>query len=148
MRRVSFRATRVALGLLLRPRRRSVQPVDLLASGFDRRLLYQDLNTRPERIALRATLDANPEEIGQSIRAFLRVDDEAQKRAARQGKAFDFWRRRFEENDILVFVVSGPHWSVHPERNARLCDCKSRAARYRRQWPGLQSRWQGLHAPS
>jgi Zn-dependent peptidase ImmA (M78 family) len=29
-----------------------------------------------------------------------------------QGKAFDFWRRRLEENDVLVFVVSGPHWSV------------------------------------
>ena len=40
------------------------------------------------------------------------MDSEAQKRAARQGKAFEFWRRRLEENDILVFVISGPHWSV------------------------------------
>ena len=87
-----------------------------IRSAYDRRELalelYQELSTRPERIALRVTLDDNPEEVGQSIRAFLRIDDETQKRAARQGKAFDFWRRRLEESDILVFVVSGPHWSV------------------------------------
>ena len=87
-----------------------------IRSAYDRRELalelYQELDTRPERIALRATLDDNPEEVGRSIRAFLHIDDEAQKRAARQGKSFDFWRRRLEENDILVFVVSGPHWSI------------------------------------
>ena len=87
-----------------------------IRSAYDRRELalelFQDLNARPERVTLRATLDDNPEELSRSIRRVLRIDDEAQKRAARRGKAFDFWRRRLEDNDILVFVVSGPHWSV------------------------------------
>ncbi len=58
-----------------------------IRSAYNRRELalelFQDLNTRPEPIALRATLDDNPEELGRSIRTFLRVDDQAQKRAAR-----------------------------------------------------------------
>ena len=38
------------------------------------------------------------------------VDEQSQRRSAKQ--AFNFWRRRLEERDILVFVVSGPHRSV------------------------------------
>ena len=30
----------------------------------------------------------------------------------RRAGAFDYWRRRLEESDVLVFVISGPHWSV------------------------------------
>src|SRR5262249_2906005 len=54
----------------------------------------------------------DPEQVGRTIRQFLNVDTEGQRRAARQGRAFDFWRRRLEENDLLVFLVSGPHWKV------------------------------------
>ena len=35
--------------------------------------------------------------------------------AARQGRAFGFWRRKLEEHGILVFVISGPHYSVDLE---------------------------------
>jgi Zn-dependent peptidase ImmA (M78 family) len=57
-------------------------------------------------------VDDDPEKVGGAIRKFLNVNSESQRRAARQGRAFDYWRRRLEENDVLVFVVSGPHWSV------------------------------------
>jgi hypothetical protein len=49
----------------------------------------------------------DPEKVGRAIREFLKVDDDRQKQAARQDRAFDFWRRTLEENDILVFVISG-----------------------------------------
>jgi Zn-dependent peptidase ImmA (M78 family) len=87
-----------------------------IRSAYDRRELalelYQELNTEARRFPLKATIKDDPEKVGRAIREFLNIDSESQKRAARQGKAFDYWRRRLEENDILVFVVSGPHWSV------------------------------------
>ncbi len=90
-----------------------------IRSAYDRRELalelFQELDNKPQRFPLKATTRDNPENVGRAIREFLNVDSEAQKRAARQGKAFDFWRRRLEENDILVFVISGPHWSVELE---------------------------------
>lgn len=72
--------------------------------------LAHDLGEPPKRLRLQAHLDDDPEAVGRAIRAFLNVDDRAQQRAARH--AFDFWRRRLEENNVLVFVVSGPHRSV------------------------------------
>jgi Zn-dependent peptidase ImmA (M78 family) len=87
-----------------------------IRSAYDRRELglelFEELNSAPDRFPLTATLDDDPEQVGEAIRAFLRVDAESQRRAARQGRAFDYWRRRLEENDVLVFLVSGPHWSV------------------------------------
>ena len=74
--------------------------------------LYDELRSQPEAFPLKATIKDDPEKVGQAIRDLLEVDDENQKRAARQDRAFDFWRRRMEENDILVFVISGPHYSV------------------------------------
>ena len=72
--------------------------------------LLQDLAETPRPLPLSATLDDDPEALGQAIRAFLDVDDQAQQKSARH--AFDFWRRRLEEHNVLVFVVSGPHRSV------------------------------------
>lgn len=87
-----------------------------IRSAYDRRELalelFQALDNTPQGFLPTATTRDNPETVGRAIREFLKVDGEEQKRAARQGKAFDFWRRRLEENDILVFVISGPHWSV------------------------------------
>ncbi len=74
--------------------------------------LNDELRNQPESFALKAKLNDDPEEVGQKIRDFLGVEDEAQKRAARAGRVFDFWRRKIEEHDILVFVVSGPHYMV------------------------------------
>ncbi len=74
--------------------------------------LFESLGTRPEAFPLKATIQDDPEKVGLAIRAFLAVDDDAQKQAARQDRAFDFWRRRLEERDILVFVISGPHYAV------------------------------------
>jgi Zn-dependent peptidase ImmA (M78 family) len=87
-----------------------------IRSAYDRRELalelFQEINSQPRRFPLKATLRDDPEEVGRAIREFLEVDSESQKRAARQGRAFDYWRRRLEENDVLVFLISGPHWSV------------------------------------
>ncbi|VTZ51390.1 putative Zn peptidase [Methylocella tundrae] len=87
-----------------------------IRSAYDRRELalelFQEINSEPRRFPLAATIKDNPEKVGRAIREFLKVDSDSQMRAAGQGKAFDYWRRRLEENDILVFVVSGPHWSV------------------------------------
>jgi len=82
-----------------------------IRSAYERRELalelYDELRTSPDPFPLRATVRDDPEEIGQAIRDFLGVDEESQKKAARQDRAFDFWRRRLEERDVLVFVVSG-----------------------------------------
>lgn len=87
-----------------------------IRSAYDRRELalelFQEIKSEPHRFPLSATIWDDPEKVGSAIREFLAVDTEGQKRAARQDKAFDYWRRRLEENDILVFVISGPHWSV------------------------------------
>jgi Zn-dependent peptidase ImmA (M78 family) len=87
-----------------------------IRSAYDRRELalelFQELDSEPQRFPLKASIRDDPEQVGRAIRAFLKVDTESQQRAARQGRAFDFWRRRLEENDVLVFLISGPHWSV------------------------------------
>ena len=87
-----------------------------IRSAYERREvaqeLFQELGTRPPRFPLHAQLDDDPEKVGLAIRSFLNVDADIQRREARKGKAFDYWRRRIEECDVLVFVVSGPHYSV------------------------------------
>lgn len=72
--------------------------------------LSGDLGEPPDPFPLKATLNDDPEAVARVIRAFLDVDEQSQRRSAKQ--AFNFWRRRLEERDILVFVVSGPHRSV------------------------------------
>ena len=74
--------------------------------------LYDDLRETPRVLPLKAKLGDDPEALGLAIRDFLGVDDGAQKKAARTGRPFDFWRRKLEENDVLVFVIGGPHYSV------------------------------------
>jgi Zn-dependent peptidase ImmA (M78 family) len=77
--------------------------------------LYDDLREPPRTFPLKARLSDDPETVSEAIRSFLAIDDEAQKKAARQGRGFDYWRRRLEDNDVLVFVISGPHFSVELE---------------------------------
>jgi Zn-dependent peptidase ImmA (M78 family)/DNA-binding XRE family transcriptional regulator len=74
--------------------------------------LNDELRDEPQTFALKTALKDDPEDVGQKIRDFLGIEDEAQKKAAHAGRPFDFWRRKMEEHDILVFVVSGPHYSV------------------------------------
>lgn len=74
--------------------------------------LRGDLHEEVQPFRLKASLGDIPETMGQAIRNFLGVTDDAQKKAARQDRPFDFWRRKLEENDVLVFVISGPHNSV------------------------------------
>jgi Zn-dependent peptidase ImmA (M78 family) len=87
-----------------------------IRSAYDRRELalelFQEMNSAPRRFPLTASLRDDPEEVGRALREFLEVDAASQRQAARQGRAFDYWRRRLEEKDVLVFVVSGPHYSV------------------------------------
>ena len=87
-----------------------------IRSAYERRELalelQDDLREEPRIFPLKAKLGDDPEALGMAIRTFLGVDDEAQKKAARAGRAFDFWRRKLEENDAMVFVISGPHYSV------------------------------------
>jgi transcriptional regulator with XRE-family HTH domain len=77
-----------------------------IRSAYDRRELalelFQELNSGPRRFSLTATLRDDPEKVGRAIREYLKIDTETQRRAARQGKAFDYWRRRFQDNDVLV----------------------------------------------
>lgn len=87
-----------------------------IRSAYERRELglelFQEIGGEPKPFPLRASLDDDPERVGRAIREFLKVDADSQTRAARQVRAFDYWRRRLEESDVLVFVISGPHWSV------------------------------------
>ena len=77
--------------------------------------LYADNREIPRPFPIKAKLTDNPETVANAIRAFLEINDDTQVKAAKQNKAFDFWRRRLEEHDIMVFVVSGPHYSVELE---------------------------------
>ncbi|MDE1150456.1 MAG: ImmA/IrrE family metallo-endopeptidase [Azospirillaceae bacterium] len=85
-----------------------------IRAAYERRELALELfeaqGTKPEAFPLKATIKDDPEEVGRQIRTLLGVDDDNQKQAARN--AFDFWRRRMDEHNILVFVVSGPHRAV------------------------------------
>jgi Zn-dependent peptidase ImmA (M78 family) len=74
--------------------------------------LNDELRTKPQPFRLKASVRDDPEKVGQAIRDFLGIEDDAQKKAARADRAFDFWRRKMEERDILVFIISGPHYSV------------------------------------
>ena len=74
--------------------------------------LHDDLRDETPAFPLRASLTDNPEDVGKAIREFLGIRNEDQKRVAQQHKAFDFWRRRLEENGILVFVVGGANYIV------------------------------------
>jgi transcriptional regulator with XRE-family HTH domain len=58
--------------------------------------LSQELGSEPRRFPLRANLDDDPEKVGLAIRELLDADVESQRRAARQGRAFDYWRRRLK----------------------------------------------------
>ncbi len=90
-----------------------------IRQAYDRRELavelYSDLLERPRAFPLTAKTGDDPEAVGAAIREFLAIDSQAQVQAARRGRAFDFWRRRLEERDVLVFVISGPHYSVDIE---------------------------------
>lgn len=87
--------------------------------------LYDDLREPPHAFTLKAQLSDNPETVGESIRNYLGVDDDAQKNAARHTRAFDFWRQRMEQHGILVFVISGPHYSVELEEMRGFAIAKS-----------------------
>lgn len=77
--------------------------------------LHDDLGQPVRPFKLKAALSNAPEAVGEEIRRFLGVKEADQRKAAREERAFDFWRRKLEERDILVFVVSGPHNSVDLE---------------------------------
>jgi Zn-dependent peptidase ImmA (M78 family) len=71
--------------------------------------LHDDLGEPVLPFRLRATLNDLPEAVGEEIRKFIGVADAEQCKAARENRAFDFWRRKLEEKHILVFVAGGLH---------------------------------------
>lgn len=71
--------------------------------------LRDDLGEPIRPFRLRAALNDSPESVGEEVRRFFGVTDADQRKAARDSRAFDFWRRKLEEKDILVFVIGGPH---------------------------------------
>jgi len=85
-----------------------------IRAAYERREVALELldaqNAQPEPFPIKVTIKDDPEKVGEAIRGLLGVDDESQKQASRN--AFDFWRRRMEDRDILVFVISGPHRAV------------------------------------
>jgi len=69
--------------------------------------LHEDLNEPVRPFRTKANLADSPETVGEEVRRFLGVSDADQRRAAKEDRAFDFWRRKLEERDVLVFVASG-----------------------------------------
>jgi Zn-dependent peptidase ImmA (M78 family)/DNA-binding XRE family transcriptional regulator len=69
--------------------------------------LHEDLDEPVKPFRLKASLADEPESVGKDVRTFLGVNDADQRKAAREDRAFDFWRRKVEEKDALVFVASG-----------------------------------------
>jgi Zn-dependent peptidase ImmA (M78 family)/DNA-binding XRE family transcriptional regulator len=74
--------------------------------------LHDDLSEPARPFRLRTALNDSPEVIGEEVRKFFGVREADQRKAASENRAFDFWRRKLEEKDILVFVVGGPHNGV------------------------------------
>ena len=77
--------------------------------------LHDDLREDLRGFTLKVRLGDDPEEVGKALRQYMAVTAEEQRKAARQGKAFDFWRRKLEEHGVLVFVVSGAAYKVELE---------------------------------
>jgi Zn-dependent peptidase ImmA (M78 family)/DNA-binding XRE family transcriptional regulator len=71
--------------------------------------LREDLGEPVRPFRLKATLKDASEALGEEVRRFLDVSAADQRKAARESRAFDFWRRKLEEKDILIFVASGAH---------------------------------------
>jgi len=69
--------------------------------------LHEDMGETVRPFRLKVRLSDAPETVGERVREFLSVNDADQRKAAREQRAFDFWRRKLEEQDILVFVASG-----------------------------------------
>lgn len=82
-----------------------------IRSAYERRELalelYEDLSEAITPFRLKASITDAPESVGEEVRKFLGIDDADQRKAARERRAFDFWRRKLEEKNILVFVASG-----------------------------------------
>jgi Zn-dependent peptidase ImmA (M78 family)/DNA-binding XRE family transcriptional regulator len=74
--------------------------------------LHDDLGEPVRPFRLRASLSDASEAVGDEVRVFLGVTDADQRKAAREDRAFDFWRRKLEEKDILVFVIGGPQNNI------------------------------------
>ena len=74
--------------------------------------LHDDLGEPVRPFRLKAALSDSREAVGEEIRRFFGVTDADQRKAARENRAFDFWRRKLEEKDILVFAIGGPHNGV------------------------------------
>lgn len=70
--------------------------------------LHEDIGEPVRPFRLKATLNDSPEAVGEVVRKFFGVTDTDQRKAARENRAFDFWRRKLEEKDILVFIIGGP----------------------------------------
>jgi Zn-dependent peptidase ImmA (M78 family) len=92
-------------------RRISAELARQIRSAHERRELavelHEDLGEIVRPFRLKAGLNDEPEAVGKEIRALLGAKDVEQRKAAREHRGFDFWRRKLEENDILVFVVGG-----------------------------------------
>lgn len=82
-----------------------------IRSAYERRELamdlYEDMGETVRPFRLKASINDEPEAVGGEVRRFLGVNDANQQKAAREDRAFDFWRRQLEGKDILVFVASG-----------------------------------------
>ena len=65
--------------------------------------LREDMGEPVRPFRFKANLNDAPETVGESVRGFLGVNDADQRKAAREERAFDFWRRKLEEKDILGF---------------------------------------------
>ena len=71
--------------------------------------LREDLGEPVRPFRRKATLKDASEALGEEVRKYLDVNAADQRKAARESRAFDFWRRKLEEKDILIFVASGAH---------------------------------------
>lgn len=70
--------------------------------------LHDELRTQPQAFSVRATIADDPEKVGQAIRDFLGVDHASQTKAARQNRAFDFWRRAMVSISFAARSASRP----------------------------------------
>lgn len=68
--------------------------------------LYEENTAVPPAFALTTTVAADPEHVGEQVRAALGIHNDQQRRWGNQILAFKEWRTRIEEAGVLVFQAS------------------------------------------
>lgn len=79
--------------------------------------LAADAGVEPPPFTASASIEEEPDRVGERVRRLLGIDMPTQLRAAQKDKVFELWRGAVENLGVLVFAMSGSH--APPVREVR-----------------------------